>query len=295
MSEKRHRLEYTLFKICRGLVRILPMGMAAQLMSGLALGVHEVFGWRKEETRARIAEVFPGRSAAEQNRIRREAVRTLGRNFTELISMDHLDEAWMADHVDFGNAFGAVEDARKKGRGVLLVITHFGNWDLAGTVGCARGLPMCFIARQQKNPYVYAELQKVRERSGGMVVDRDDPRLIRHLLEFLANNGTVAILIDIRARGEGERYEFLGRPCRLANGLGLLAAKSGAEVIPFSFRREGRAHHVWQAFPARRLAPRSSKAEKHALLQSCLDDLGGEILEHPEGYFWFNKRWVLEL
>jgi lauroyl/myristoyl acyltransferase len=25
-----------------------------------------------------------------------------------------------------------------------------------------------------------------------------------------------------------------------------------------------------------------------------LDDLGREVLAHPESYFWFNKRWVLE-
>lgn len=127
------------------------------------------------------------------------------------------------------------------------------------------------------------------------MVERDDPKLIRKLLAFLADNGIVAILIDIRARQAGDSFRFLGEKAWVANGLGLLAAKSGAEVVPVYLGREGRKEQIWKPLPARRLEPGATgKTERNQLLQSCLDDLGAEILQNPQSYFWFNKRWVLE-
>lgn len=290
---KKHRLEWLAWRGFRGLMRLLPLRVSLGLGAGLAVAAQDVFGWRKAETRKRIRQVFPDQPEAWRERVRREALRNLGRNFVELLWADRLDDAWLAESVDEAEILEQLTAARAKGKGVLLVIAHAGNWDLAGTVGCRRGLPMCFIARKQKNALTYEALQAIRQHSGGTVVDRDDPRLIRKLLGFLAENGVVAILVDIRARGEGEAHEFLGQPCRVSNGLGLLAAKSGAEVVPAALTRSGRSHY-WHAFPARSLPPKAEKSARRTLLQSCLSDLSGELLAHPESYFWFNKRWVLD-
>ncbi|MCC5844176.1 MAG: lysophospholipid acyltransferase family protein [Verrucomicrobia bacterium] len=293
----RHRIEYGIFLLMRGLLRGLPFPAASRFSAFLACQFQETFGWRKATTARRITEVLPETTPAEQARIRKQAARNLGHNFCEILNADKLDDAWVHEHIDDAAGTAALEKARESGKGVLLVITHFGNWDLAGTIVCRRGTPMCFIARAQKNPLTYQALQTARQQSGGLVLDRDDPKLIRKLLPFLADNGVVAILIDIRARGAGETHTFLNRPCRLANGLGLLAAKSGAAVLPVALYRAPDGKHVWHPAPLRFFpddAP-NKKAAKADLLQSCLDDLSPHILTHPESYFWYNKRWVLEI
>ncbi|MGA0332432.1 MAG: lysophospholipid acyltransferase family protein [Kiritimatiellia bacterium] len=288
----KHHLEYAFLRGCIGLIRLLPRNGAYATLEKMALLAHRGFGWRKESTVRRIAKVCPERSPEEQMRIREEAVRNLGRNLTELIRADKAEEVEISGERE---TFAAFRAAREKGRGILLVIVHSGNWDLAGLRTVREGFPMCFIAREQKNPLTYELLVRVREQNGGSVVDRDDPRLIRKLLSFLADNGIVAILIDIRARQAGDAFRYLGQEAWLANGLGLLAAKSGAEVVPVFLGREGRDRHIWKPLPARRLEPGSTgKTERNALLQSCLDELGAEVQTHPESYFWFNKRWVLE-
>jgi KDO2-lipid IV(A) lauroyltransferase len=224
--------------------------------------------------------------------IRKEAVRNLGRTITELIRSKDLYEP-VTEGME--ETFAAFRTALEKKKGLLLVIVHSGNWDLAGIRTVKEGYPMCFVARQQKNKRTYDLLIQAREQSGGMVIDRDDPRLIRKLLGFLAENGIVVVLVDIRARQSGDRYHYLGKEACLANGLGLLAAKSGAEVVPVHLGRKGRDNHIWKPFPARRLEPESKdKTARRELLQSCLDDLGAEVVKNPESYFWFNKRWVLE-
>lgn len=290
----RHRVEHAFTRLLRFPFRVLPHRASLNLGAGLALAAHQVFGWRREETQRRIQQVLPEKTPAEQKRIRREAVRNLGRNVAELYRADLLDEAWFQQNVEPGNAFETVEKAREAGKGVVVVVCHAGNWDLAGTYGCKKGLPTCFIARAQKNPLTYNTLVKARTQNGGTVMDRDDPGLFRKLLAFLKNNGVVVILVDIRARGEGEFFQFLGHPCRMSNGLGLLAAKSGAEIVPLFLHRE-KHKHVWKAFPPRRIPSGAPKPERHELLQSCLDILGEEVRLHPESYFWFNKRWVLEI
>jgi KDO2-lipid IV(A) lauroyltransferase len=261
-------------------------------MEGVAFFAHEVLGWRKTSTRERIAQVCKDRSPAEQTWIRRESVRNLARNITELMRPDRHK---LKDHSDYNTTFDAFHQARKRGKGILLVIAHTGNWDLGGFLTAEAGFPMCFIARHQKNSHAYQELIRAREAGGGSVVDRDDPKLIRKLLAFLADNGIVAILIDIRSRQPGDCYQFLGENAWVSNGLGLLAAKSGAEVVPVYLGREGRSKHICKPLPSRRLEPEATgKAERNQLLQSCLDDLSAEILQNPQSYFWFNKRWVLE-
>jgi len=286
----KHWLEHHVFLALRGVIRLLPPSAAFGLLETLALILHEGFGWRKHPVRERLRQVFPDMPESGRTRIRREAVRNLARNICELVRPDLEFEIRGREE-----AFAAVEKARANGKGVLLVIAHSGNWDAAGIQATRAGVPFCFIARKQKNHRLYRELIAARESDGGMVIERDDPKLIRSLLSFLSENGVVAILVDIRARQRGRPFRFLDQPAWLGNGLGLLASKSGAAVLPVFLGREDRHTHIWKPLPPQSLDPSLPLREaRHELLQSCLDVLTPEILACPESYFWFNKRWVLE-
>lgn len=289
----KQKAETPLFLGAAALLRRLPLGMALRVAEQVTLFAHRVCGWRKQPTRERIREVFPDLEARERDRIRLEAVRNLARNATEIIRGPGVLPAHM-DGVE--EVLDRIFRAREKGRGVIVVVAHTGNWDLAGAVVTRPGYPVSFIARQQKNSTLYKQLIAAREMGGGLVVDRDDPRLLRKLLRFLTQtNGVVTIPIDIRSRTPAEPVRFLGHPASIANGLGLLAANSGATVIPVYVGREGRYTHYWKGFPDRSLpAGCREKDKRQELLQSCLNDLSAEIMKHPQSYFWFNKRWVLE-
>ncbi len=296
MHRFSHRMEYLLLRLLRIPLAHLPWGVAMGLAEGLADVLHLGLGWRREETRRRVRQVLPDLPPGDEKRVAREAMRNLARNVVDLLRARRMSPAFAETYVEgLGPTLAAVRAAREKGKGVLIVITHCGNWDLAGVLAVRAGIPMTFIARQQKNPLTYGFLQRMREQTGGTVIDRDDPYLIRKMLAALAENHTVAILIDLRSRGGGETFRYLGHEAWLANGLGLLAAKSGAEVLPVAIWREGRGRHVWQPLDPRRLEPGARGGEERsALLQACLDGLGEKVLAHPESYFWFNKRWVLE-
>ncbi len=295
MPRLRHHVEFQALRVIRLLIRALPEQAAARTMKGLLRLAQNGFGWRKDETQRRLAQVFPEKSEPEREQIREEALGNLAWNVTELLRGDEQNPDWVEHQIDGDAAFASLEEARQAGKGVLLVIAHAGNWDQAGILCARRGIPMCFIARQQKNPLTYGELVRTREQSGGQVLDRDDPKLLRKLLAFLKENGVVAILIDIRARQAATPTHFLGHPAHIANGLGLLAAKSGAEVLPVFLGRKADGKQFWIAEPAQRLSATDPKEARAQLLQDMLDALSPHILKHPGCYFWYNKRWVLDL
>lgn len=289
----KHRFETGLFVAVAWYLRRLSLPLALGFSERVVLFAHQVCGWRKEATQARIQEVFPDVSKEERDQIRLEAVRNLARNGTEIIR----GPSSLPDHMEgVQEVLDTICKARERGNGVIVVVAHNGNWDLAGSVVTRPGYPMCFIAREQKNNALYQKLIATREKNGGTVVDRDDPRLLRTLLRFLKEeNGVVSIPVDIRSRTPGETFQFLGHPASIANGLGLMAATSGASVVPVYIGREGRYTHYWKGFPEKFLpAGCKDKEKRHELLQTCLDEFTGMILQHPETYFWFNKRWVLE-
>lgn len=290
----KHQVETTLFRLIAGLLRRLPEKGAFSLAEGVVLFAHRVCGWRRASTQERVAEVFPGKSPQEVKATRLEAVRNLARNITELVRGPSTFTGTIEGEMELING---LRKGQEGGKGVLLVIVHSGNWDFAGVKVCQHDVPMCFIARQQKNTELYQELINSREEGGGTVVDRDDPRLMRKLLTYLKEeNGVVAILVDIRSRTAVDTFRYLNHDANLANGLGLLAAKSGAAVVPLYMGRRGRKTHIWKTFPARTIPEEESKNKelRAEILQYCLDTLTAEILQNPESYFWFNKRWVLE-
>lgn len=261
-------------------------------MERLAWFVHQRMGWRREETQLRMRQLFPDRSSEELFVLRKEAVANLGRMFTELLRMP-ADFEYRCEGKE--KVLARFAKARERGKGLILVLTHCGNWEQAGVIAGRNGFPMGYIARTQQNNQIYQDLIATRENVGATVFDRDDPQLIRKALRFLKEkNGILALLVDIRDRTPDQAWSFLGQEAFLSNGLGFFAAMSGAEIIPLFLGRHGRSRHVWKIFPSRYLDRKASNQERDQLLQDCLDLLTAEILNHPESYFWFNKRWVLE-
>lgn len=292
---RKHRIEHAALSGICYILRVLPYKAGLGLMTVLAAIAHFVFGWRKEMARERIRQV---RSDLAEKEVRTTAWlswRNLCFNAVETVRMPKLTPEWVDDHVDAGSCFEDLSRETKANPGVILVIPHCGNWDLAGVVCGLKGIKSAFIARKQKNELTYKLLMEMREELDGVVLDRDDPALIKKITSELHAHKMVAILVDLRARTPGRTYDLFGHKAWLTNGLGLMASRSGAAVVPAFLHREGKDKHVWRLGEFKTLADfGKGKPAREALFQWCLDEISPHVLRHPESYFWVNKRWVLE-
>jgi KDO2-lipid IV(A) lauroyltransferase len=293
----RHRVEYLALRAALGLFGAVPAGCVLPLASGIARVLYPLAGARRREAERRVREVLgASASAGEARRVAWTSFRNVCLNAGELALARR--PAWRAaarSRMDVDDAIRTVQAARAEGRGVIVALAHAGNWDLAGIVAAQEGIPGVYIARGQKNPLTNRLLVEFRQLAGGLVVERDDPRLVRHIVKALRENRMLAILVDLRARHGGVERTFLGRPAWLYGGVSTLARLSGAPVVPAFFERLPGGRHAWHVAPPVRSDPDAPRdADEARVMQYVLDFLSDRIRRQPDQYFWYNRRWVLQ-
>ena len=295
MPRFKHQLEYHVLRALMGLFRLLPHRAALGCAAGLAWVAHRGFGWRKKEAWRRIHEVLPTASKAEAREAAWISFRNLWFNAVELIRARKLSDAHWRRHLRNQDVVRKLRQELSGGNGLIVALVHAGNWDLAGIWTSRPGIPGVFIARSQKNPQVNGLMNQFREMTGALVVDRDDPHLVRKVVRALKEGRMLAVLIDLRARTAGMNLPYLGGRADVGAGLAAIAQLSGAPVLPVFLRRNGWLDHAWECGETLRFDPGQNKeAERTRIMRDCLAWLGQRVLADPSQYFWYNKRWVLE-
>jgi KDO2-lipid IV(A) lauroyltransferase len=219
--------------------------------------------------------------------VARSTFENIGCNLAEFSAFDKIEELRKNVTIE---GLEHLTAALEKGRGAFLVSGHIGNWELTGAV-LSQKVPMTVVARPMKNP-LSEELIRERRESAGMTVigHRNSTRPI---LRKLGKGETITVLLDQSASyREAVFVPFLGRPAAVNFGLALLAAKSGAPVLPgFSVRGEGLTHRAVIGPPVElvRLPDRQEELGVNtARITAVLEE---HIRRYPDQWFWVHNRW----
>lgn len=244
--QPRHIAEYLLARDLGGLARVLPYRLALALGWGVAAVTFYGVRRRRVEAERRIQDVFGGHfNAAQVRHIAWLSLRNLAFNAVEMIIASRLNRAWLDKYADCQATRDTLLENVRKGEGTILAVIHMGNWDAAGICMEQLGIPMLVIARRQKNSLVNDYLNRIRSLHDSVVVDRDDPALMKKALSWLKDGKVLAILIDLRAKQNASSFPFLGKEAYLGRGIGVIARHSGAPICPAITIRKGWTKHVW--------------------------------------------------
>ena len=117
------------------------------LALGEALGSAAwALGLRKRVALDGLRRAFPDRTEQERRATGRAAYRQLGRSLAEVALAPGVRDPELADLVRFDN-WDLYESARALGRGVVVAVAHFGNWELLARACARRGVPLTAITR----------------------------------------------------------------------------------------------------------------------------------------------------
>ncbi len=272
-------------------LRALPyrVSVAVSELLGLVSGA-VVPKWRRVAD-ANLRRAFPRLDGAGRRRITRGVYRNLGRVAFALAQCPH----WTADRTCKRVEFRGLEyfrAARLRGRGVLLLTAHLGNWELGALAHGAVVGPLCVMVRPLDNPRLDRLVTKLRSAHGNRVITKANSA--RLVLRALRNNETVGILADQNAQPEEAVFvRFLGRTTAANRGIARLALRSGAAVVPavVYWDEQRRIHVIEYGSEVRVVRTGSRTRDVQHNSQSFQSALEERILRRPEQWLWIHRRW----
>ena len=285
-------LIYLVLKVFGFFVNLLPEGFALWLGRQLGRMVfHLDRGHRKvalENLHTAFGQEKPER---ELLAISRRTFQNLGMMAIEFFRIPKMDVETFKKRVKIEG----LEEALRllgKGRGVLLLLSHFGNWELMGIMSKLIGDSIMVIAKpMKKNKRVDQFITKIRSAAGLEVVS--SIKASRTVIKALSQNRVVGILIDQRAkRSEGIWADFFGKKAPTTPGLAVLAMKTGAPVVPVFMVRNGfEKHRLIIQEPLELVHTGDIKKDVEANTQLFNHTLESMIRQYPDQWFWVHRRW----
>jgi KDO2-lipid IV(A) lauroyltransferase len=292
----KHVAEYALLRGACGLLGRLPYRLALTLGWGIAVLLWASLPRPRREARRRIRSVLGASlgSEAEVRRVTWLAWRNLVFSGIDTMRLPHLTEAWVRQAIDCEGAEVLRAQLAASGK-VVLAVPHMGSWEQAGVALCFFGLRLSLIMRRQKNPLTDAYLNRLRTSRGFDCIERDSKSLLRIALRHIKEGKVLTILPDVRSREPDLQVNFLGGTAAVTRGMALFAKMADAPILPGCVLREGWTRHRWQTFPPVYPDPAVERdADLQRMTQQVFDLFDRTVREHPDQYFWFNKRWILD-
>jgi KDO2-lipid IV(A) lauroyltransferase len=183
-----------------------------------------------------------------------------------------------------------IAKALSRGRGVIIVSGHLGNWELGAAYMASRGVRMDAVARRMQNLMFDDYLTETRERLGVRVVHDSDA--VKRVPRLLRDGAAVGFLFDQGAAGLASTWvPFFGRYAKTPRGPAVFALRLDTPVVFTCAVREpsGRYSMKFEEI----VVPRTGDREKDvdAIVSEYTNTLERWIRKYPEQYFWHHRRW----
>lgn len=289
MKNLRYLLEYIFFKIIANFLRFLPRGGVLSLGSWAGDFIYYCVPIRKNIMVSHLQQAFPEKKPEEIYQIARNAYRSLAMNSFEHLCLPYLSKEGLISVVDMHNE-ELLQKGFERGKGIIFVGGHFGNWEYFGGAVSAKGYPIGYVVANIGNPYIDRMVNRHRKKTGIDILEKG--MTMRGILKALRGNRSLAMLMDQDAGNTGTFVNFFGRPCSAPKGPAIFALKTGATVLYVSSARQedGRLKAVFEEVEVDYEAG-PSEENINALMQRATEMLEASVREYPGQWFWMHRRW----
>ncbi len=184
-----------------------------------------------------------------------------------------------------------LRDALSRGKGVVWVTGHIGNWELMAHA-IAQKYPVSVIAAPIEPEQVNDMIVGMRARMGVKTILRTRPGASKELIRAFRENLVLGILIDQDTDVESAFVDFMGRPAWTPTAAASMAIKFGAPVIFGHIKRgAGDRHAIVIEGPLDITITGDREKDiiaNTAMLTKKIEDC---IHKDPEQWVWMHRRW----
>lgn len=220
------------------LIGLLPMALLRRLGALFGSAAYRLDSRETRIARRNLVLIHPEIDDAARENMTRALMGSMGQGLMETLAIWTRPRPRVLRLVQQVHGETHLQTALAQGRGVLLAVPHYGNWELLIEFMAARG-PFSLVYKASEKAGLERFLQKARSGANVQLVPAEATAM-RPLMRALQNGEVVGITPDQQPRkGGGEFIPFFGRPALTLSLIAKLAQRTGTPVLFAYTERRG--------------------------------------------------------
>jgi len=285
-----NRVLYHMISLVFTVLGLVPRHAARRLSRGLA-GIWFICdGRHRRVTINNLTYVFGyEKSPIEIRRMARRVFANIVMILFEVGWLYRCQPGEMAANIRF-EGLDHLRRAYKKGRGVLVLTGHLGNWELLANAAGFLGYPINVVYRPLEFEPLDYFFGQLRSRQGAHLLPK--AQAMRGILRKINGKELVGILLDQNtSRQAGVFVDFFGKPACTNKGLALVAKRRKVPVVPIFMVREGDKYRMIIRPEVPLIVSGDNVRDAEANTRQYNRVLESMIRRYPEQWFWVHRRW----
>ncbi len=178
-----------------------------------------------------------------------------------------------------------------RGKGVLVVPAHHGNWELCGYSASLMGYPIKSVARPLDNPLLNEFIMDHRQKSGNVIIEKW--KVLWKLKKMLDKGDVITMSVDQNGGVGGLFVPFFGSlASTVASPAELHVIVGTPIVVAMLHRKPDGIHHIFRVWDViEHVKGEDPKEGARRVLTRINLAVERSIREYPEQWLWVHKRW----
>ncbi|MDO9573201.1 MAG: lysophospholipid acyltransferase family protein [Candidatus Omnitrophota bacterium] len=283
-------LNYYIYRIGKFIALVLPLRLVYALAVFLA-DLHYLFAFRDRRfVKGNLRRIFPQKSLHDLRKLSRMVFRNFAKYLADFFRFEKLNQQFIKQNIKLENLH-YFDEALAKGKGVVVLTAHLGNWELGGVVIAQLGYPFWAVALPHKSKKVNAFFDAQRNSKGVKVIAMG--KAVRSCISEIRNNHMVALVGDRDFTEKGIVIDFFGLPTHFPEGPAALSLLTGAPIVPGFMLRNADDSFTLRIEKPVEFDPTGDKAKDlKSLTTLCKNIFEDYIRKYPEQWYVFRRFWI---
>lgn len=267
----------------------LPLFLLSPLGAFLGRLAFLLAGGERRKTLGNLETAFPDLGIDARIRLGSDVFAHFGREALRMVRYRNWPVEKVVQLVEKIDGWDRFEKARDRGRGVLIVTAHLGNWEVLSACFASR-VPVAVVAQRLYDPRFDAMITALREKWGGEVIQRGSA--LKGILKALAAGKTIGTLCDQDTGMDGVFVPFFGKDAWTQSGVVRVARRTGTPLVPCFIARQGNGrYHI--TIEDELAVPDTGDDAKDVLetVRTFTGIIERHVRMHPGQWVWMHERW----
>jgi KDO2-lipid IV(A) lauroyltransferase len=186
-----------------------------------------------------------------------------------------------------------LDEALARGKGVITLSAHFGNFIILGSIMAQEGYPFHMVLKDPPSKPLARLFQKFRRSAGQQWITTTPWRECqKKIFRCLRKNEIICLIADEYKRRGGVEVDFFGYKTPTAVGPAVLSLRTGAALVPLFMVRQNDDTHKIIIEPALEFNLTGNQSEDiYQITSTFTQRIEQYIRKYPTQWLWLNRRW----